>query len=93
MIAASELALPDACGMQISNNYPVSTAGATDFTPCAHLKILPANVKKLETELLKTCLACVQTGRNLSDCSKHRNPSIVDLTSPHLIRVVIKPRQ
>ena len=47
MIAASELALPDACG-KISNNYPVSTAGATDFTPCAHLKIFPANASKCE---------------------------------------------
>ena len=27
---------------QLFNNYRVSTTGAADFTPCAHLKILPA---------------------------------------------------
>ena len=109
MIATSEIELPDACGMQVSN-YRVSATGTTGVARCVDsksrqdmnsIKMIEKDVQQVPNtsrpncsrELLKTCLACVQTGSNLSDGSKHSNPSVVDFTSSHLIRVVIKPRQ
>ena len=45
-----------------------------------------------ETKLLDACLASVQPCSDLSNGCKHGNTAIVDLSSPHLIGVIIEPR-